>query len=75
MKGGGWPHVCEPKVADLIRRVGQNEWRSTLDWCSRDPVWVRDSLWGPGSDRSQSYIDRVCSLTLFCGSPDARVCQ
>lgn len=40
--------VRQPKLADLIRGVGPNEWRSTLEWCSRDPVWVGEGVRGTG---------------------------
>lgn len=40
--------VRQLKLADLIRRVGPNEWGSTLEWCSRDPVWVGEAVRGTG---------------------------
>ena len=40
--------VQQPKLADLIRGVGPNEWGSGLEWCCRDPVWVGEALRGTG---------------------------
>ena len=40
--------IVVPKLADLIRRVGPNEWGSALEWYSRDPVWVGEAVRGTG---------------------------
>lgn len=49
--GAGWL-----KLADLIRRVGPNEWGSMLEWCSRDQVWVGEPVRGTGvSEVTESH--------------------
>lgn len=64
-KGGGLvPCVCvrQLKLADLIRRVGPNEWGSTLEWCSGGPVWVVGRARGPEGHR----ITQTGRVALHC---------
>lgn len=60
--------VLQPKLADLIRGVGLNEWGSALECRCGDPVWAGEVVRGTGVTQSHSHTDWVCSCTLFWGS-------